>query len=72
MSTCLGGLEAGFKVTLLRGAHSTYDDGGKTATDIEREVEGKVEEKGGRIVDWEGVVGVWGGEVDGLSLVGVV
>lgn len=69
-STCVGALDAGFRVTLLGGAHSTYDDleGGKAGIEVEREVEGRVEERGGRIVGWGGVVGLWGGEVGGLSL----
>lgn len=39
LSTCRGALAAGFKVVLLRGAHSTYDAGGKSAGEIERDVE---------------------------------
>ncbi|KAK3320279.1 Isochorismatase-like protein [Cercophora scortea] len=45
-STCSGALVAGFGVTLLKGAHSTYDDEGKSAVEIEREVEGRLAEKG--------------------------
>ncbi|KAB5517470.1 Isochorismatase-like protein [Coniochaeta sp. 2T2.1] len=39
LSTCKGALAAGFEVAVLRGAHSTYDEGGKTAVEIERDVE---------------------------------
>jgi len=57
-STCRGAREAGFGVTLLSGAHSTYDlvSEGKTAEEIEREVEGRLREVGVRVEDWEGVV----------------
>ncbi|KAM7219747.1 putative isochorismatase hydrolase [Rhypophila decipiens] len=58
-STCLGALAAGFKVTLLRGAHSTYDIGDKPAVDFEREVEALIVENGGRVMDWETVVALW-------------
>ena len=55
-ATCKGALAAGFEVTVLRGAHSTYDAGGKRAEDIEREVEGELEVAGARVVPWEEVV----------------
>ncbi|KAK3689738.1 Isochorismatase-like protein [Podospora appendiculata] len=58
-STCGGALAAGFGVTVLGGAHSTYDDGGMSAVDIEREVEGRLAEKGARVVPWEEAVGLW-------------
>ncbi|ORY18337.1 Isochorismatase-like protein [Clohesyomyces aquaticus] len=53
-STCKGALKAGFKVLLLRGAHSTYDGKGKGAVDIEREVEEELGREGVEMVDWEG------------------
>ncbi|KAK4233182.1 Isochorismatase-like protein [Achaetomium macrosporum] len=65
-ATCEGALAAGFRVTLLSGAHSTYDDiqgrdggMGKAAVEIEREVEERLKGKGARVVAWEGVVGEW-------------
>lgn len=53
LSTCRGALAAGFKVGLLRGAHSTYDSDEKTALDIEREVEEMLESEGVTVVDWK-------------------
>ncbi|KAH6614405.1 Isochorismatase-like protein [Chaetomium sp. MPI-SDFR-AT-0129] len=58
-STCNGALEAGFGVTVLSGAHSTYDDSGKPAVDIEREVEARLKTKGAKIVPWENVIAGW-------------
>lgn len=58
-STCNGALAAGFDVTLLSGAHSTYDDGGKTAEQIEREVEERLRMKGVKVVLWEEAVAAW-------------
>ncbi len=60
-STCNGALAAGFKVTLLSGAHSTYDDGDKNAERIEREVEDRLRQKGSSVVPWQDVVAVWQG-----------
>lgn len=57
--TCKGALAAGFQVSLLRGAHSTYDDRGKTAAEIEREVEDMVVARGGEVVGWEDAVARW-------------
>jgi nicotinamidase-related amidase len=54
-----GALAAGFDVTLLRGAHSTYDSGGKTAEEIEREIEEELRGKGAKIVPWEEAVKEW-------------
>ncbi len=58
-STCAGALAAGFKVTVLSGAHSTYDSEGKTAEDIEREVEERLRLQGAKIVPWGEVVAAW-------------
>lgn len=58
-ATSLGALKAGFKVTLLQGAHSTYDDGGKTAVEIEREVEEELKSKGAKVVPWEDALAAW-------------
>ncbi|PSR76777.1 Isochorismatase-like protein [Coniella lustricola] len=68
-STSLGALEHGFKVTLLQGAHSTYDaattDGskealpGKTAVQIEQEVEDELRRAGAEIVPWENALALW-------------
>jgi nicotinamidase-related amidase len=53
LSTSLGALSEGFEVALLSGAHSTYDNDGKTAVLIERKVEDMLEDEGARIVDWK-------------------
>ncbi|KAK3376159.1 Isochorismatase-like protein [Lasiosphaeria ovina] len=61
-STCRGALTAGFGVTLLSGAHSTYDLGGKSAVDVEREVELRLRDCGVKVVPWQTVVAKWEGE----------
>lgn len=53
LATCKGALEAGFKVVLLRGAHSTYDAGDASAEVIEKEVEGGLEGLGVQVIDWD-------------------
>ena len=53
LSTCRGALAAGFRVVLLRGAHSTYDADGKTAAEIEGDIERVLEGEGVEVVDWE-------------------
>ncbi|KAK4119823.1 Isochorismatase hydrolase [Parathielavia appendiculata] len=58
-STCNGAIDAGFGVTLLSGAHSTYDDGDKTAEDIEREVEDRLEKRGADVIDWTEAAFMW-------------
>lgn len=57
--TCKGALAAGFQVTLLQGAHSTYDTNGKSALEIEREVETLLSGKGASVVPWEDAVASW-------------
>ncbi|KAF2633151.1 Isochorismatase hydrolase [Macroventuria anomochaeta] len=52
LSTCKGALAADFRVVLLKGAHSTYDAEGKTAEEIEREVEEELRNEGAEVVDW--------------------
>ncbi|POS81195.1 hypothetical protein DHEL01_v200406 [Diaporthe helianthi] len=58
-ATSRGALEAGFKVTVLRGAHSTYDTDSKSAVDIEREIEQQLRDKGADVVPWEDAVASW-------------
>ena len=59
MATSKGALKNGFKVTLLHGAHSTYDDDddddddGKTALEIERHVESELKKDGAEVTAWE-------------------
>lgn len=53
LSTCRGALTAGFKVVLLRGAHSTYDVGEWAAAKIERRVEEQLKEEDANIMDWK-------------------
>lgn len=57
--TSKGALEAGFKVSVLQGAHSTYDEGDKTALEIERAVEATLNDLGAKIVPWEEALGEW-------------
>ncbi|KAL1846585.1 hypothetical protein Daus18300_014203 [Diaporthe australafricana] len=57
--TSKGALEAGFKVTVLQGAHSTYDTDSKTAVEIERSIEQELKEKGADVVPWEDAIAAW-------------
>ncbi|KAF4468996.1 isochorismatase hydrolase [Fusarium albosuccineum] len=59
LETCKGALAAGFRVTLLQGAHSTYDAKDKTALQIEKEVEDELEGLGASIVPSETAVPRW-------------
>jgi nicotinamidase-related amidase len=52
LSTCKGALAAGFKVALLKGAHSTYDTKSRKAIEIERDVEAELEVKGVEVINW--------------------
>lgn len=61
-ATCKGAVAAGFRVTLLAGAHSTYDIGGKTAVEIESEVEKRLSLCGVQIVGWEEAASIWAKE----------
>ncbi|PYI03685.1 hypothetical protein BO78DRAFT_431900 [Aspergillus sclerotiicarbonarius CBS 121057] len=60
-ATCTGALAAGFRVTLLAGAHSTYDNDkeGKMAVELEREVERRLSTRGAKVVGWEKAVKGW-------------
>ena len=55
MATSRRALKNGFKVKLLHGAHSTYDegDGEKTALEIERFVEDQLKKDGAEVIAWE-------------------
>ena len=55
LATSKRALKNGFKVKLLYGAHSTYDegDGGKTALEIERFVEDQLKKDGAEVIAWE-------------------
>ncbi|KAM3467074.1 hypothetical protein BB8028_0001g08060 [Beauveria bassiana] len=57
--TCKGALAAGFRLTLLQGAHSTYDDKQKTAADIERQIEEMLVSRGAEVVPWDSAVSRW-------------
>jgi nicotinamidase-related amidase len=57
--TSKGALAAGFDVTVLQGAHSTYDEGGKTAVEIERAIDEELAAGGAHIVPWQDVVRQW-------------
>jgi hypothetical protein len=52
-------LEAGFRITLLHGAHSTYDTANRTALEIERDVENELRALGASIVPWETAIMKW-------------
>ncbi|KAK1751384.1 Isochorismatase-like protein [Echria macrotheca] len=60
--SCKGALNAGFGVTLLSGAHSTYNREAQSATEIEREVEARLREKAVTVVGWEEAVAAWRGQ----------
>ncbi|KAM3560481.1 hypothetical protein MY1884_002931 [Beauveria asiatica] len=57
--TCKGALAAGFRLTLLQGAHSTYGEKDKTAGDIERQIEEMLVSRGAEVVPWERAVSRW-------------
>lgn len=52
-ATCKGALAAGFKVTLLQGAHSTYDTENETALQIEERVDKLLGGLGVKLVPWK-------------------
>jgi len=67
--SCKGALDAGFRVALLSGAHSTYSRETQSVAEIEREVEARFRDrdrdrgKGGGgaavVVGWEEAVAAW-------------
>lgn len=59
VETSKGALEAGFKVTILQGAHSTYDTESRSAIDIERAIEEELEGRGAEVIPWEDAVASW-------------
>jgi nicotinamidase-related amidase len=52
LETSKGALTSGFDVTLLSGAHSTYDTTTRTAAQIEQDVEDQLGKLGAHIMDW--------------------
>jgi nicotinamidase-related amidase len=52
LGTSKGAIAAGFGVTLLKGAHSTYDTDTKKADEIEKDVEEELKAKGATLVNW--------------------
>jgi nicotinamidase-related amidase len=50
--TSKGAIAAGFDVTLLKGAHSTYDTETKKAEEIERDVEEELKSMGAAVIAW--------------------
>ncbi|KAF4983830.1 hypothetical protein FZEAL_867 [Fusarium zealandicum] len=59
LSTCKGALAAGFSVTLLHGAHSTYDTKSRIASKVEEDVEDELKLAGVKVVAWESAVATW-------------
>ncbi|KAF5553577.1 KGD2-2-oxoglutarate dehydrogenase complex E2 component [Fusarium mexicanum] len=59
LETCKGALEAGFRVTLLQGAHSTYDTENKQAVQIEQDVENQLKALGASVTPWQTAIGQW-------------
>lgn len=59
LSTCRGALAAGFAVTLLSGAHSTYDSGELSAQELEQQVEELLRVQGAKVVGWEDAIKKW-------------
>jgi nicotinamidase-related amidase len=51
-ATSQGAIAAGFGVTLLQGAHSTYDTETKKAEEIERDIEEELKEIGVVVTSW--------------------
>lgn len=59
LETSKGALEHGFSVTLLQGAHSTYDSPPKSAVEVERDIEDELRQKGAQIIPWEDAIATW-------------
>ncbi|KAF5682628.1 2-oxoglutarate dehydrogenase E2 component (dihydrolipoamide succinyltransferase) [Fusarium denticulatum] len=59
LETCKGALEAGFRVTLLQGAHSTYDTENKQAVQIEQDVENELKALGASVTPWQTAISQW-------------
>lgn len=57
--TSRGALEAGFRLTLLQGAHSTYDTKEGTALQIEQSIEDSLTALGAKIVPFGTAVDSW-------------
>lgn len=58
-ATALGGLAAGFQVTILEDAHSTYNASDATAIEIEKEVEELIISRGGKSVPYKAALERW-------------
>lgn len=58
-ATSKGALTAGFQVSLLNGAHSTYNSGDATALEIEKDVEELLEGLGANIVSYGDTIKAW-------------
>ncbi|KAK4178053.1 Isochorismatase-like protein [Triangularia setosa] len=58
-ATCNGAINAGFTITLLSGAHSTYPTPEAEPEDIEAQVEARLRAKGATVVGWEDAVNAW-------------
>lgn len=59
VSTCKGALRAGFRVTILQGAHSTYNTTSKSAEEIERDVEEELRGEGAEILSYVDALASW-------------
>ncbi|KAF4961472.1 hypothetical protein FGADI_222 [Fusarium gaditjirri] len=59
LETCKGALKAGFRVTLLQGAHSTYDTKNKEAVQIEEDIESQLMALGASVTPWQTAIGQW-------------
>jgi nicotinamidase-related amidase len=57
--TSLSALKAGLGVTLLHGAHSTYDTADCSAEEIEASVEKLLCSRGAQVLDFEAAVRSW-------------
>ncbi|KAK4199466.1 Isochorismatase-like protein [Triangularia verruculosa] len=58
-ATCHGAIDAGFAITLLSGAHSTYPTLDAKPEEIEAQVEARVRERGATVITWEEAVREW-------------
>lgn len=59
LETSKAALVLGFTVTILQGAHSTYDSPPKSAVEIERDVEEQLGQKGAKVIPWEDAIATW-------------
>ena len=57
--TTRGALALKMPVTVLSGAHATYESDGKTAQQVQKGIDEELAAAGAKVVKWEDVVASW-------------